>query len=268
MEQHPAGLMAQFLGELQASPVDFIGAWSLVNNPKDWNWRTHSHGYFEILYFLDGKAGISFGQESFRVSSFNMVLYPPDVEHKEVPDFGYPLQILCIQLHLQTSIQLTFPLQVSDDGNIIRWLFERALVEYQRKEEYNQEVCNLLCRSIFYFAGRLLMTHRAQPNEIVNRCLLYIHDHYSEEFSLEKLAVLAYASQSHLTRLFHRELGVSPMKYINRVRIEAAKKLLLQQQTTIHEIAALIGFSDPLYFSRLFRSATGMSPSEFKRLHL
>jgi len=85
------------------------------------------------------------------------------------------------------------------------------------------------------------------------------------KLTLTKIARHAQVSPSHLVRLFQSNLDTSPMRYLTQVRIRHAQGLLLRSQLTIKEIAHLAGFSDQLYFSRVFRSETGSAPRDFRR---
>lgn len=70
----------------------------------------------------------------------------------------------------------------------------------------------------------------------------------------------------HFRRLFKKETGTTPTKYLIRLRIDTARKLLEQEYifgTMIKEIARLSGFADPLYFSKLFKDKVGLSPSDY-----
>lgn len=70
-------------------------------------------------------------------------------------------------------------------------------------------------------------------------------------------------SYGHLCRLFHSTFGLSPLTYVNHLRIERAKRLLPHGDLEIAEVARQVGILNPAYFSRLFRKITGQSPSEF-----
>ena len=146
------GLYEEFLAGLRGSQVEFIGAWRLENDPANWNLRKHRHGYFELLYFLDGKAGISFGEDSLPVTLFNMVVYPPGVEHKEVPDFGRAIDVVCIQAHVESRIVLPSSFHVSDEDDSLLWTCRRVLKEYQERGRHFREIAASLCRGIFYLA--------------------------------------------------------------------------------------------------------------------
>lgn len=71
-------------------------------------------------------------------------------------------------------------------------------------------------------------------------------------------------SAEHLSRIFHAEYGISPMKYVQALRIDQAKLLLQDTSLSISEIAYRVGMNDAGYFSRLFRKVAGLSPSEFR----
>jgi AraC-like DNA-binding protein len=86
------------------------------------------------------------------------------------------------------------------------------------------------------------------------------------KLDLDRVARHARVSPSHLVRLFQSHLGTSPMRYLTQMRVRHAQGLLSRSQLTIKEIAYLVGFSDQLYFSRVFRQEFGMAPRDFRRV--
>lgn len=93
----------------------------------------------------------------------------------------------------------------------------------------------------------------------------YIHRHYTEELCIAELADSEHLSVSHFRELFRRTFGCSPSEYIIDLRLRHAKALLTETDLTITEIAEMCGYSDNLYFMRLFRKKTGMSAREYRR---
>jgi len=93
----------------------------------------------------------------------------------------------------------------------------------------------------------------------------YIHDHLTEPLQLQDLAQRAHLSPTHFSRLFKSTFGVSPMRYVIERRIERAATLLTTTDLKLAHIAQSIGYSDPYYFSRLFRRVTGQTPSNYRR---
>lgn len=93
----------------------------------------------------------------------------------------------------------------------------------------------------------------------------YIDSHINENISIKSLAELVYLSESQIIRIFKSNFGKTPYDYILDLKIENAKKLLLNTNMLIKEIAFNLSFCDEHYFSDLFKRKTGKTPSAFKR---
>lgn len=104
------------------------------------------------------------------------------------------------------------------------------------------------------------------PEQLIVTLKKYIEDHYSQDITLDFLAGKVYLSPSYLSKLFKRETGENISTFIQNVRIENAKRLLLSTNLKTYEVAELVGISDPVYFSRIFKKITGVKPKEFKSL--
>ncbi len=100
--------------------------------------------------------------------------------------------------------------------------------------------------------------------QYVRKAMAYLHEHYTESPSRADVADYVGVSMSYLNRCFRQEIGLTPIAYLNRYRINQAKNLLLTSEQTITEIAMALGFSSSSYFSQVFRRETGMSPSEYQ----
>ena len=93
----------------------------------------------------------------------------------------------------------------------------------------------------------------------------YVLDHYtSSDISPASISEATGLSQSHIRRSLNARLHVTPIKYINYLRLEKAKKLLLESNFSLSEIARATGFEDPFYFSRIFKKHYGSSPRNFR----
>jgi signal transduction histidine kinase/AraC-like DNA-binding protein len=141
-------------------------------------------------------------------------------------------------------------------------------------ERLNRGVTTVLSKGIFSREETLahvetaLERNRALSGEaqrLVRQAMAYIHKHYAEPISRADLAQHVALSEDYLTDCFRKELGVTPITYVNRYRINQAKLLLTETYKTITEIALDVGFSDSSYFSRVFRRETGMSPTDYRQ---
>ncbi|NLU36327.1 MAG: helix-turn-helix transcriptional regulator [Clostridiales bacterium] len=79
------------------------------------------------------------------------------------------------------------------------------------------------------------------------------------------MAEKIYISPYYLSHLFKEELGITFLEYLTRIRMEEAKKLLMDRSLTILDISLRIGYDDPGYFSKVFKKKIGVSPSQYRK---
>lgn len=96
----------------------------------------------------------------------------------------------------------------------------------------------------------------------------YIELYFSEEISVEKIAGHIHVHPSHLMRTFKKEMGTTITTYINNRRIEEAKELLTRSNLLITDISIMVGFSDPQYFSKVFKKLVSMTPKEYRTKYI
>lgn len=89
----------------------------------------------------------------------------------------------------------------------------------------------------------------------------FIDAHYAEPIDFDACAARCCLSRSRFSHLFTAAFGVAPLRYQQRLRMAQARELLTYSSLTIQEVAAQLGYEDPLYFSRLFRQVTGQTPT-------
>lgn len=95
----------------------------------------------------------------------------------------------------------------------------------------------------------------------------YLQQHLTDpELDISTLAPLAGVSEVYLRRIFKKQHGVSPAGFVIRQRLQLAKQLL-KENRTVAQVAAAVGYRDPLYFSRLFKKQLGLSPTEYRHKH-
>ena len=98
----------------------------------------------------------------------------------------------------------------------------------------------------------------------MQRILIYIKEHYEEEISLEEVAKREGISSRYLRKYFSEVMGISCIRYITKLRMERAKKLLWETNKNIITIAGEIGYENPQYFSRVFKKEEGITPKEYR----
>jgi signal transduction histidine kinase/DNA-binding LacI/PurR family transcriptional regulator/AraC-like DNA-binding protein len=105
----------------------------------------------------------------------------------------------------------------------------------------------------------------SEAQRLVRKAMAYLHEHYAEPLTRHAIAQHVGLDEDYLTYCFRQELGITPITYLNRCRINHARHLLKQTGESVTAIALQVGFSDSGYFSRVFRREAGVSPEAFRR---
>lgn len=106
----------------------------------------------------------------------------------------------------------------------------------------------------------------AQPTSmLIKQALGYLHQNFAQPIKRKDVAGAVGVNPNYLNRIFRQEMKLSPLDYLNRLRIRKAKELLCHSQETVTNIATQVGFDDAAYFSRVFHRVTGQSPQQFRQ---
>ena len=124
-----------------------------------------------------------------------------------------------------------------------------------------------LDETVLHIGAALEHKHRlsGEAQRLVRKAMAFIHENFTEPISRREIAQHISISEDYLTFCFRQELGTTPIRYLQRYRVNRAKQLLRNSEKSITEIALMVGFSDSGYFSRIFHREAGMSPEAFRR---
>lgn len=144
--------------------------------------------------------------------------------------------------------------------NDVKRLEQHAAVTLQSKGIMSEEeIIASLHRSLFGDD-----TLPPQTSALAKRAVAFLHQNYARPLARWEIAEGIGVSEDYLSRVFNRELGISPWDYLNRYRISRARELLRLTHDSISRVGRRVGFSDPAYFSRVFHRITGMSPRAYR----
>jgi two-component system response regulator YesN len=99
----------------------------------------------------------------------------------------------------------------------------------------------------------------------ISNAIKYIHQHFTDNVTLNDVANNINMSPSYFSNLFKKETNVNFVEYLNTFRVEKAKRMLQNTDLKAYEIAEKVGFSENTYFCKVFKKITGMSPNEFRK---
>ncbi len=137
----------------------------------------------------------------------------------------------------------------------------RTVLDFQNAEE----LCAWIAGPLEEFIEYVYSTRTRNSGSHVWRVIQYMETHYAEPLTVENIGRAVALSPSHITHLFRQEVETSPNAYLNNLRIEKAKEVLLNSPQAVKEIAQECGFRYMPYFTRTFKRITGLTPSQFRR---
>ena len=147
-------------------------------------------------------------------------------------------------------------------------LFSDMLAAFQGRAHGFQLVLRSLLLSVISILVADSFTRegvrRAHPHAAaITRAIQFMRSHFSEDIQLNAIAASVSLSPSYFRTLFREATGKSPLEFLTDVRLEYAKKLLLDGRQSVSEVCALVGYDDIHYFSRLFKKHEGLPPKYF-----
>lgn len=123
---------------------------------------------------------------------------------------------------------------------------------------------SIFAQHLSMISNQLLLLEENAESPLIRKALQYIHNHLSEELSLEEVAKAANMSSFYFCKMFKKEKGINFTDYVSRARIEKAKNLLLNPNLRISEIAYEVGFQSLTHFNRVFKKVVGCSPTNYR----
>lgn len=269
-----------------ASPIDRNKVKLLyVSTAKyggDWHSTLHTHAYTEIFYVVGGSGKFNIEGKLLPVTTDDMVIVNPNVEHTEVSYNQRPLEYIVLGVEgLEYS--------AGEDADE-RWFMTNlqnareallhALREMLREIEFKAVGYELICQDLLEVLILRLMRHAGlqflptktehrkpgrKPSKECAAVRHYIDNHFKENINLDMLSELVHVNKYYMVHSFTKEYGISPINYLISRRIEESKYLLSDTDHSLSQISHMLGFSSPSYFSQSFRRLEGMSPMEFRR---
>lgn len=246
----------------------------------------HAHFDYSIGYFFSGTSQTRVGTRVLDFRPGDLGLLNPGQHHEDLPSPGE-------RDYLTVSIKRPFMRdllkkigQGTPEPELPCFLEPKVAADPQMKRicheiviederfQYGGEV--ILQSLVTELAVHLLRRFRPTGEESsvryngqifrwhVRRAVDYLHDTYTQEFSLEKLSEVAELSKYYLDRVFKKAIGLGPHMYMIALRMERAKELLASTSRPLADIALELGFSDQSHFSNTFRQFTGLSPRAYR----
>lgn len=114
------------------------------------------------------------------------------------------------------------------------------------------------------FLGYSFDFSSVKHSDTVYKVVEYIRRNYFRKISLDDIAQHVHFSKTYLSRIFKEDTGENISSYINKVRVDRARLLLADPDLSLVDVAAITGFEDQSYFTKVFKAVTGQTPKKYK----
>ena len=257
--------------------VTSCGTYRLYTRPKLPTWRPRGRLDFQLLYIASGKAHFHFDGKEEIVTAGHMVIYRP----KEPQKYEYygkdQTEVYWVHFTGSNVKNVLRSYGITDDkrvfycGSDLEYQnhFRTMIQELQMCKDNYSEMLEIHLRQIFIMLHRYFKTsckmNNSQIAEEIDKATIFFNQHYNEDICIDEYAKTHNMSTSWFIRNFKQYADATPMQYILSIRIYNAEALLKNTQYNITEIANIVGYDNPLYFSRIFKKVKGLSPSEYRK---
>ncbi len=265
----------------------------LARHNGDWNWQNVRSPFTRIFLVTEGQANVHMNGKAYQLTPGHLYMIPSNTTHNchcdgifthyylhvyeereyetsifekydfpvEVPSVDTDLRLMNRLLELNPDMALpgSDPQLYDNQPSILENMWK--LKQHDLANRIESRGINLIFFSRFF---RQAIERKCLEDPRMVEIVEFIHKNLSSDISICHLAEIACLSRGHFVNLFTQNLGLPPLHYINKLKIGKAQLMLITTNRQVKDIAFALGYTDPSYFIRFFRSHTGFTPQEYR----
>lgn len=257
-----------------------------------WSMEPNRHEFYEMVYIKKGNAVFEISGYPVDLGPNDIIIIKPNQFHKFIVKSESGCEFIVLNFKFVDKFDMQFSgtsleyfldfvsgkesgafikLKVSQKNEIII-LLNRILKEKENPDIGSELLNYLLVMELFVLISRALKMEwensiknkSSKLKELIQVSVSYINNNYEREISLKDIAQYVFLSTSYFTRAFKEEMGISPINYLLKTRIERAKELIKGSNLKISDIALSVGFSNQQRFNDIFKKYVKMTPLQFR----
>lgn len=246
------------------------------------HYRRREYGAEEyiLIYCLEGRGWIETDSDFYEIFPNSYIIVPVNLSHKYGADPKNPWSIYWVHFSglIAEKFYRKYVDEGTDDKNLVREIilnetqisyFENIITLLEKGfstdiiEYVNIQLSQLLA-SFTYYDVHAKINYKKSSTEVVNSVIRFMQENIHTTLTIDDLANHLKYSPSYLYSLFKKGTGYSPINYFNHLKIQKACNYLSFTDKSIKEIAFILGYTDPFYFSRVFKKLIEVSPTEYR----
>lgn len=240
----------------------------------------HFHEYYVIGFVEGGKRHLWCKGQEYDLIEGNLILFNPRDNHFCAPSDGEILDYRAVNISQDVMYKaakeitgqdyiLHFTQNVvyqSDITQSIRDLYN-AILRHAPRLEKEEAFFFLLEQLLQEYAAPFEEVDISEPNQQIKTLCSYMEMHFADNITLDELLSMTNFSKSYLLRSFTKQIGVSPYRYLQAIRLDRAKKFLRQGIAPI-DAADMAGFADQSHFTNFFKEFIGLTPKQYQKIFI
>ena len=233
--------------------------------------RTRGRRDYQLIYVEKGGMIVNENGVAHELLPGGFVIYAPGEPQDYINSFGVSYWVhfsgqAVGELLLDVGLSGIHRYQGKKHEPSVGGAFEKLIVHFASYSSLQEAMLCSDFMALLLEIGRLVQgTRELKCDERIRPVILSMNRNFKREIDLDAYARMAGVSRSRFLHLFKESVGESPYAYVLRLRLTRASELLLATDVPISSVAFSVGFSDPLYFSRLFKKAFGQAPELYRR---
>ncbi|HWR45431.1 AraC family transcriptional regulator [Sporomusa sp.] len=214
--------------------------------------HTHVHSFGHLVLPLQGTLNLKTRQRSLIVDYQHILFLPPECEHSYYSKERNEFLVFYIPYTMLSH-------NCADEVKYLeldaRW---RALRFLMLSECQNKKTNTTAMNQLLYYSFQLIQQNQEYPS------IRYLQENYHTSIPLKTLAILEHYNISYYSQWFQKKMGVSVQVYLQKLRLQEAKRLLRETNYSILAIAQQVGYEHQASLTRIFKQSEGMAPSVYR----
>lgn len=256
--------------------VGSCGTYRLKTRPNLPTYWQKGRRDYQILYVANGKTHFWFDGKEEIVSADHMVLYKPEEIQKYVYYLEDNPEVFWIHFTGSDVKNILAYHGISLDEHVFycgvlpdyKALFRKIIQELQLCRYGYEDYIASLFNDILLLVDRQQHEQKKATGDVqeqIERAAAYFNENYNTKISIDDYAESLHISTNWFIHNFKQYAGMSPAQYILSLRMVNAQSLLERTTYNIKEISEIVGYENPLYFSRVFKKEIGKSPAQYRK---
>lgn len=262
---------------------------------KNFATHTESHDFWELVCAEKGNVICTAGEKEILLNEGEVLFHKPNETHSLKADGNHAPNIIVISFECNSeAIHFFESRKMPLNKTLLRFIY--AIVEEGKKTfdipPFAPELKKMKLLSSPTLGGQQLIKNylelflinlmrgetensnseaiflsKDNYEEFISKHVIdYMREHIFENLNVEKICSTLHYNRSYIFKQFKKNTGTSIMAYFNKMKIEKAKQLLRETDTSVNAISELLSFESPNYFSKLFKKITGHTPSTYRKI--